>query len=93
MENELPAKLALVEIDGAAARDAAYRADAVLRTILQVDFPAQVLVPADQCGRRKAQEANRVGYPARLAFFDQRGIERDIGAAFAHTRIDDPECG
>ena len=91
--DDFPAELALVEIDRPAAGNPPHDADAGLPATIQLQFPAQILVPADQGGRREAQEADGVRYRAVLAQLDQRLVERDLMAAVAHPRVDDPELG
>lgn len=92
MKHELPAKLAFVEIDRTTTRDAAHDTDAVLAAIVEIDLATQVLMPADQGRRRKAQKPNRVGDAIGLPLLDQRGVEGDVGTAFANTGVNDSKC-
>jgi len=87
VKHEFPSKLALVKIDRTAAGYSPYRANAIALTILKIDFPAKILVPADQSGWRETQEADRVRNPIRLPFLDQCRIKSNIRTPFAHTGI------
>ena len=91
MKHELPAELAFVEIDRTTTRDAAHDTDTVLAAVVEIDLATQVLMPADQGRRRKAQKPDRVGNATGLPLLDQGGVEGDVGAAFADTRINDPK--
>ena len=91
--DDLPAELALVQIDRAAAGNAPHDADAGLPAVIELQLPAQILVPADQRGRREAQEAHRVRHRAGLAQLHERLVECDLEAAVADAGIDDPESG
>ena len=92
MKHEFPAELALVQVDCTSAGNASNRPDAVSHTVIEIDLATEVLVASDQCRRRKAQKSYRVRHITRLPRFNERGIERDVGAAFAHTGIDNPEA-
>ena len=92
MKHELPAKLAFVEIDRTTTRDAAHDTDAVIAAIVEIDLTTQVLMPADQGRRRKAQKPNRVGNAIGLPLLDQGGVEGDVGTAFADTSVNDSKC-
>ena len=92
VENQLPAQLSFVKIDRPAAGNPANCAYPVGGAVFQVHLPAQVLVPTNQCCRRKSQETNGVRHSVGLPFLNQGGVKRDIGAPFTHTRIDYPEA-
>lgn len=89
LERERPAELAFVQVQAAAAGDAAPDFDAVARAVLEPNFVAQHLVQADERGGPKAQEADRLRAPAGAARLDQRLVEGDVFPAAAHTGVDD----
>src|SRR4029078_885401 len=87
-EHELPAELAFVEIDRAAAGDPPRDRYAVGAAIVDANLPRERLMPADQRRRRKAQEADGVRNRVGLARVDHRLVERDLPPPVADAGVD-----
>src|SRR6185437_13810396 len=78
VEDERPAELALVEVDRAAARDAAHEPDAVRAAIVHAHLARERLMAADERRGREAHEADGIGHRAGFPRLDERLVERDL---------------
>ena len=89
--SQLPAHLAFVEIEAAAAGDAPPDVDAVARAVLEAHLVGEDLVQADERGGTEAQKTYRLGDASRVVRLDQRLVEGDVLASAAEPGVDDAD--
>ena len=91
LQHQFPADLAFVQIQAAAAGDAAPDLDAAAAAVFETHLVAEDLVQANERRRAKAQETDRLRDAPGVARLDQRLVERDVFAAPADAGVDDPD--